>query len=180
MEIKNLTEAEIIEKAKKDPECFEPIYLKYYQEMISFINRRVNDQDISFDIVQQVFFNALNHLPKYKDKGHPFSSFLYKIAINECNQFFRNSKKNRYVSTSPETLELFSDEVSPDREIRERALTKALQKLKLKEVNLIELRFFEQRSHKEIGEILGITETNAKVRIHRLVKKIKRSMRDEK
>jgi RNA polymerase sigma-70 factor (ECF subfamily) len=46
-------------------------------------------------------------------------------------------------------------------------------KLKEDEVQMIELRFFEKRSFKEIGDILEITENNAKVKAHRVINKLK-------
>jgi len=45
--------------------------------------------------------------------------------------------------------------------------------LKEKDLQLIELRFFEKRSFKEIGEILDITENNAKVKSFRALEKLK-------
>jgi len=52
-------------------------------------------------------------------------------------------------------------------------LLQALSSLKKHELNLIELRFFEKRSFKEIGEIQSITENNAKVKTFRSLEKLK-------
>jgi RNA polymerase sigma-70 factor (ECF subfamily) len=52
-------------------------------------------------------------------------------------------------------------------------LEKVIQKLKPDEVILIELRYFEDRPFREVGEILGLTENNAKVKVHRLVQRMK-------
>jgi RNA polymerase sigma-70 factor, ECF subfamily len=60
------------------------------------------------------------------------------------------------------------------------ALYNALCRLSDADVELIELRFFEDRPFKEVGEILEITENNAKVRTYRVLDKLKTLMSDEK
>jgi RNA polymerase sigma-70 factor (ECF subfamily) len=55
-------------------------------------------------------------------------------------------------------------------------LLKAISHLKPNQVQLIELRFFEKRSFKEMGEILGLTENNAKVKTFRTLSKLKEVM----
>ncbi|MEM9895091.1 MAG: sigma-70 family RNA polymerase sigma factor [Bacteroidota bacterium] len=180
MEVTTPTEEELIKQARKDPSRFEPVYNKYFEEIFHFINKRTNNQDITFDITQQVFFNALNSIGTYKHKGYPFSSFLYKIAINECNKYFRDRTKVRYISIASDSIEVLSEEVDFDEGLKEALLEKALGKLKNQEVILIELRFFEKRSFREIASILEIKETNAKVRLHRIIKKMKKIINDEK
>mgnify|MGYP001562774496 FL=1 len=53
-------------------------------------------------------------------------------------------------------------------------LIKSLNGLTDGEVTLIEMKYFEKRSHKEISEILGITVANAKVKLHRVIKKMRK------
>lgn len=52
-------------------------------------------------------------------------------------------------------------------------LRKALLYLEMEDLNIIELRYFEERPFSEVGEILGITENNAKVRTYRAVDRLK-------
>ena len=67
------------------------------------------------------------------------------------------------------------DEMDEDQsEINKKILFRALGKLKEEPLQLIEMRFFERRSFKEIGEILNITENNAKVKCFRALEKLKK------
>ena len=52
-------------------------------------------------------------------------------------------------------------------------LTHVLRKLKEKDLSLIEMRYFEKRSYREIGEIINVTENNAKVKTFRALQKLK-------
>ena len=180
MDIKNYNEVAIIEESKKDPKAFEAIYNRYFDQIFHFIGKRLKDEETAFDIVQQVFFKALTHLGSYKHKGSPFSSFLYRIAINECNQHFRASKNIRHISIDETSVNPISDNpISGSEDHLLPHLTKALQKLKNEELFLIELRFFEQRSIREVAEMNGISENNCKVKLHRVIKKLRKEVKHE-
>lgn len=175
-EQQHLLEEEIIEKAKKDPQAFRIIYEKYYKKIFLFILHRVGEKDNSADIASQVFLKAMMNLEHYTFRGLPFSSWLYRIAVNECNNFFRKNKRDRLVMLEDEHVEHLYDEMFGDNiqeELRQK-LPLILEKLKPDELHLIELRFLEGRPFKEVGEILNITETYAKVRTYRILEKMKK------
>ena len=60
-------EKQQIEKSKTDPNCFEPLYVKYYELMLKFVYKRVESFDDSKEIVSIVFTKALTNITKYKD-----------------------------------------------------------------------------------------------------------------
>ena len=167
-----------IELAKQDPKQFEALYNKYFQQIFIFINRRTDNLDLSGDLTSQVFLKAMLNLNKYQFKGIPFSAWLYRIALNEVSQHFREDQKNRAISLEEADLkhiieegeEHYSEEKTND-------LLNAFQQLEEDQLQLIELRFFEKRSFKEIGEIMEITENNAKVKVYRVVDKLKNIMK---
>lgn len=175
---KNSGEQEQIEAAKKRPEAFEPLYRKYFEQIFRFVYQRMDDRDTAKDITQQVFINALVNIKKYEYRGLPFSSWLYRIAVNELNKNF-NTKKNSYtLNIETAGLDNMMEEMNEDRyEDYYDRLAKVMEQLEPENVFLIEMRFFEKRSFKEIGEILDITENNAKVRLYRLLDKIKQVLK---
>ncbi|WP_157243387.1 RNA polymerase sigma factor [Algoriphagus resistens] len=173
----SVNEEFLIRQAKSDPAHFRELYDLYFEEIFWFIIRRVRELEISKDITQQVFLKALVGLEKYVYREVPFSSYLYRIAANECNQFFRDSSKVRYVSVDEGIKALLITEIEPaesntDTDLSN--LSKALGKLSNKELLLIELRFFEKKGFREIGFILNITENLAKVKTYRLLNKLKK------
>ena len=105
----------------------------------------------------------------------PFSAWLYRIASNEVTQHFRKSSKNRVVSVEEGRIADIADEIESkdNAEFRE-AMIKSLDDLSDKDLEVIELRFFEQRPFKEVAGILGITESNAKVKTYRILAKLKK------
>jgi RNA polymerase sigma-70 factor, ECF subfamily len=180
-EIKN--ELAIIARAKADPNRFSVLYEKYYKQIFLFIYRRTDDEDDTADLTSQVFLKAILNLPKYEYKGVPFSAWLYRIASNEVNQYFREVKKSRAISMEEDGLGRLMGELNEEPEEqheKERIIMESLNCLTKEEVQYLELRFFEDKSFREIGYILMITENNAKVKTYRIIDKIKKIIRDNK
>lgn len=176
-----LDERLIIEQSKKDPSKFSPIYDKYHEQIFRFVYSRVGHLEASKDITSSVFYKALAHIRKYKDQGLSFSSWLYRIAVNECYDYFRAQKKYRTVALEDYMHVDLLDEMQLDEDEKEtwmNALPSLLERLDQKELELIELRFFESKSFREAGEILDITENNAKTRTYRILARIKKEVKN--
>lgn len=170
-------EYEVIKKCQKNPEHFAPLYRKYYDSIFIFIYKRVDHLEVTADITSRVFLKCLKHISKYKYQGVPFSAWLYRIAINEVNLFYRQQTRfERTVSIDQQHIqhlceEMEYDQVAIDPEV---LISVLLEQLNSEDVQFIELRFFENRSFKEMGYLLGLTEVNAKIKTYRILKKLKK------
>ncbi|MBX2842318.1 MAG: sigma-70 family RNA polymerase sigma factor [Flammeovirgaceae bacterium] len=170
-------ELAIIEQAKKKPEAFGLLYEKYYKEIFYYINRRIDDVNTTSDLSSQVFYKAMVNIKSYKFKGFPFSSWLYRIATNQVNEYYRKSKNQRVINLEDQIIfRLFGElEEQPEKEEDKTGLlVSLLEELEEHEVQLLELRFFEEKPFKEVAFILNITENNAKVRTYRILDKLKK------
>ncbi|MCI5056595.1 MAG: RNA polymerase sigma factor [Flavobacteriales bacterium] len=176
------SEQVLIEQAKTDRAAFRPIYEKYYEDIFRFVLKRVSTTDLCQDLVSQTFLKALNKLNDYQFKGVPFVSWLYRIALNEVNLHYRSSHTKRTLRFDTSDLvrmfgEQHEDVVDDEKQERIQRILNALQKLKPEDIQFIQLRFFEDRPYKEVGEIMGTTENNAKVKVFRIVERIKKIMK---
>jgi len=136
----------------------------------------VGEKELTADIVSQVFLKAFVNIGNYKITTAPFSSWLYRIAINECNEYFRKTKKEQLVLLNKTFAEeLYVDMFNEDmlEELRAR-LPLVLEKLKEEEFRLVELRFLEGLGFKEVADILDMTESYARVRTYRVLDKLRR------
>lgn len=170
-------EEKILRQAITNPEAFAPIYEKYYIMIFKFVLQRVENEHKASEIVSDVFAKAIFNLKKYKFKGTPFSAWLYRVAYNEIITTFRKQKKVRTVNIPDSAWSLFKKEEEEDNHDNSISIVKlknCLKNLKPDEVTLIEMRFFEDRAFKEIGEILGLTTENARVKTHRTLKKLQK------
>lgn len=174
------SEQEIIEAAKKDLLHFKKLYNKYYEQIFRYVYQRMDDKDTAHDVTSQVFLKSMNNLNKFKYKGVPFSAWLFRIASNEVIQFYKDKKSERTVQIQTDYIQNI---VANESELRREQLSIVIEEiaeLPAKELELIELRYFEKRPFKEISQILNITESNAKVRIHRIVAKLKQSLKNNR
>lgn len=172
-----LAELAIITAAQKDPRKFGLLYTRYHHDIFLFVLKRIGEENTTADIVSQVFLKALHSIKKYTYKGVPFSSWLYRIALNEVNLHYRQSKKQRVISVDDNRFHNLADDTDEPSHfvemLNDGKLSDVMDELEDHEVLLLELRYFENRPFKEVAEILGLTETNTKVKVHRLLKKMK-------
>ena len=173
-------EEELIRAAKKDSSKFDLLYKKYYEQIFLFILRRVESEDTAADITSQVFLKALTNLSKYKEIGLPFSSWLFRIARNELYDLYKQNKIEMVVSVESKGMWEMISEIGEDEKEDYTKLYMALADLTSDEMEMIELRFFEKLPFKEVGEILDITENNAKVRTYRILEKLKTILKNER
>lgn len=165
----------LVANAQNDPALFSKIYDLYFERIFLYIHKRVQNEFVADDITSQTFYLALKYLHRFKFKGFRFSSWLYKIAINELNQFYRQNKNAEFhVALDNYGVErLMKESESGEIDDRLDKLSKVMSTLTMEEIQLIEWRFFESRSFKEIGFFLQISEDNAKTRTYRLLNKVK-------
>lgn len=166
-----------IKAAVEDMSRFSVLYDRYYVRIFRFVYQRVNDEELAGDITSRVFLNAMLHLRSYQHKGYPFASWLYRIARNEVNQEFRKLRAERNFQAQWSDLNDLGGEMGEvvDEYQIKRLLT-VLKRLKSADMEIIEMRFFEKRSFKEIGDILNVTENNAKVKMFRIIQRLKKLM----
>ncbi len=169
-------ELQIIEASKKDPSAFRPLYEKYHEPIFRYIYQRSDDKDAAFDITQQVFIKALINLNRFTFKGVPFSSWLYRIAKSEVYKAIEKNKVQRTLNIDIDGLKELLQEAEADESLisKEKSLTLCISQLQETDIQLIEMRFFENRAFKEIGHIFEMTENNAKVKVYRILDKLKK------
>lgn len=167
---------EWIKKAKLNKDAFALLYDKYWEQLFKFIFSKVQSLDNTGDICQSAMLKAMLNISKYEDRGYPFSAWLYRIAINEINLFYRRKKKDKFVEIKETDVKTLMTEVELDNvdsiDQQEKLLV-ILSQLKPKQAEIIEMRFFFKYSFKEIADFYKITEANAKMRLYRILDKLK-------
>jgi len=173
-------EAKAILAAQQDPKYFSVLYNRYYKPVFVFVYKRINNQEVTADVTSRVFLKALLNIAKYKDRGFPFSSWLFRIAVNEVNQYYRDLKKEATVSLGEMEVEhLVEDLEIENTERHQQLMVDALNELAEEDARLVELRFFEHLSFQEIGAIFGWKEANAKIKVYRILKKMKAFVKNQ-
>lgn len=167
-----------IKAAIANPQAFGVLYDKYYLRIFRYVFQRVEDEDTAADITSVVFSKALFNLGKYQFRGVPFSAWLFRVAQNELNQLFRKNQAQKVVNIPIDNLGQMAEDAGEEGlEERIDDLKKAMKDLSEDELELIEQRYFENRSYKEMSEILDMEENNARVKTFRVIQKLKSLMK---
>jgi RNA polymerase sigma-70 factor (ECF subfamily) len=179
-----VTEIELLDRIKKNPSEFSELFKLYYKPIFGYIFRRTGDFDQTADIAADTFLKAFTHINKFLYKGISIKVWLYRIATNEVNQFYRQRKKQVKVfeKLDFENKELFNNHFHQDKKELEIELQKhqqfvevlnALKTIPTKYQEVISLRYFEGKENKEIAEILNIKEGTLKSILSRGLNKLR-------
>ncbi|UMQ41766.1 sigma-70 family RNA polymerase sigma factor [Chryseobacterium sp. Y16C] len=165
---------QLIGKAKeKDQKAQTKLINIFWVDVFSFVMKKVRDENDADEITVNVFSKVLSKLDMY-DPHFQFKTWILTIAQNTIIDFWRKKArenqdptenldevKNQYAK-SPEEL-MISDE-------EQKKIIKTIESLDANYQDIIRLRFFEEKSIKEIAEELGISVANTKVRVMRAKK----------
>ena len=169
-------EYQILERSKKDPRAFGVLYEKYFDRIFNFIYRQMDDEDDAADLCSQTFLSVLKHVERYEFRGVPFSAWLYKIASNEVNKFYRKKKNNKVFSLEEVRVRELMEQAHEvwDEEMIQRLLG-YLNGLPTDMLEVLQLRFFEDKDFGEIAFILDISESGAKMRTYRALDRLRKN-----
>ncbi len=157
---------------------FADIYDEYYNRIKKFILTVTKDEWATDDLLQETFIRVKKNLQEVRDTSK-LSSWIYRISYNLC---LDHLKKRKRALLSPLENEP-SFEIPLLKRIEQQQMGDCVQgKIKmLKQPMRIIIDLYEimEFTHKEIGEILSISEKNSKVRLHRARKELKAILNKE-
>lgn len=170
----NLTEHDydsILDLAiKGDEEAFSILYKENVKKIYNYIYYRTGNSHDAEDLTARVFQRALGHITKYKKTNVPFSAWLYRIAHNLVANWHRDNSRRKEVPIEDQ-IDLRVKMEIPEKQIEMRQevefLLKAIRKLSNDRQMVLILKYVEDLSNKEIGDILGKSEGAIKSLYHR-------------
>jgi RNA polymerase sigma-70 factor (ECF subfamily) len=167
-------EAQLVQRAKADPQAFAALYDHYVERIYAYAQRETRDTAIAQDIVSATFEKALKNLPRYEWRGTSFGAWLYKIARSEIAQHYR--KQNRFLPLVGRFLSPQQVEATVQRWQQYDEIQIALSRLSKRDQEILRLSYYEELSHEEIGEVLDCSSRNVAVRLHRALKRLRKQM----
>lgn len=167
-------EEQLIELSKKDVRHFGNLYERYFDRIFHYLLRHTDDENAAADLCSQTFVNALNALPRFELRGVPFGAWLYKIAGNELKKFYRKNKGKAVFSLEEAKVKALVEQTHErwDEDLIEQLLH-YMKDLPTEMLQVLELRFFEDKDFKEIAFILDMTESGAKMRTYRALDRLR-------
>ncbi|HMQ01056.1 MAG TPA: sigma-70 family RNA polymerase sigma factor [Cyclobacteriaceae bacterium] len=151
--------------------AFKQLYELYAKGMYNVCYRIVRDEDDAHDVLQEAFISAFHHLGSYRAESS-FGAWLKRIAVNKAINFLR--KKRELALNDDEDFDVMEEEsqTEPDLHSIER-IKRAIALLPEGYRLVLSLYLLEGYDHKEIAEILNISESTSKSQFNRSKKKLK-------
>lgn len=171
-----------------DDRAYKKLMKKYHDAIFSFIYRMIREREQVEDLAQETFIKAFGSLKNFNDE-YAFSTWLYKIATNNCIDYIRKRKLQLYSIDKPIesrdgdfTFELPDESFEADREIistqRAQLLNEAIARLPEKYKRVIRLRHSEEKSYEEIAQLLKLPIGTVKAHIFRAREILYKHLRD--
>ncbi|MES2616351.1 MAG: RNA polymerase sigma factor [Bacteroidota bacterium] len=165
---------------KRDTDAFSELYDRYFDKLVWFASRFVEDTHKAEDIVQEVFMKLIEK-PEHFNKDMRFSTWVYTVTSNACKNHLRNEQnRNRIMEETikPGAVQHAHSMLEIDAKILRQRINSAYNSLNEKEKNIFILRFEQELSLKEIAEIIAIPEGSVKSGIYYLLKKFTPYLKD--
>lgn len=144
-----------------DTEAFASLYQVYLNAIYRYIYYRIDHVEDAQDLTEQVFLNAWEALPVYQDRGHPFSSWLYRIAQNMVVDYHHIKKESVIMGLTSPTKQVVNQGSLLKKIIQTQdteTLAQAISQLPDEQQQVIILRYIEGLNHGEVSQLLAKSE----------------------
>lgn len=163
-----------------DREAFDELVRVTYADTYTLALRLTGNEEDARDVVQEAYFRAFRGLKRFRGDAQ-FSTWMYRITANCANTHLGRRNKHRHEELL-DSAPVADERPSSDPQLQNEAtalrhrLTAALETLPPKLRQVVVLRDIYDLPHEAIAAELGISETAAKVRLHRARKKLREDL----
>lgn len=161
-----------------DQNAYAELMDRYRDSIYFMLLKMVNNKDDADDLTIEAFGKAFNKMHQYTP-NYAFSTWLFKIASNNCIDFIRKKKKQTYSldkgfegsDGSEIVIEVKANVLDPEenyiKKQKNRLMREVVEKLKPRYRTLVELRYFKEYSYEEISQELELPLGTVKAQLFR-------------
>lgn len=168
---------DLVQQALKgDEKAFARLLTRYKDSIYFMLLKMVNNRSDAEDLTLEAFGKAFKNLHQYSPT-FAFSTWLFKIASNNCIDFLRKKKgvlvsiENGDTNDNSEQVKLKSNELNPEEKLirmqKAILLRKVVRRLKPRYQTLVEFRYFRELSYEEIAKELNLPLGTVKAQLFR-------------
>lgn len=172
-DLKTLSDGDLLKLSVAEPYAFEEIVMRYQRAFVRKAASILQSEDDACDAVQDAFVRIYTSAGKFKQQeGASFSSWAYKILVNQCYTSYKKKHKHQLVSLdfAPELIEVIPDQAGIDdleRRFTKDHLLSLISKLPMLLRRTVEAHFIEGLPQKTVAEQEGVSNAVVRSRIHR-------------
>lgn len=167
--------------AAGDMSAFETLYHRHFRRIYAVCLRMLGNPTEAEDLTQETFINLHRKISSFRGES-AFTTWLHRMAVNQVLMYFRRKKSRpEFTTTEGETpVQIVQGTANPNAMpvIDRISLENAITKLPPGYRNIFVLHDVEGYEHKEIGEMLGISEGTSKSQLHKARLKLRELIRE--
>ena len=163
----------LLQDPARQREAFARIVKEYSEQLYWQIRRLVLTHDDANDILQNTFIKAWTNIEYFRGDAK-MSTWLYRIALNECLTFLNKQRASQQLSideAEAETMNQLESDTYFDGDETQKIFLQAVKQLPEKQQMIFNLKYFNEMKYEEISEILGTSIGALKASYHHAVKK---------
>lgn len=170
-----------------DQKAFDELFKRYHDAIYFMLLKMVNNKNDAEDLTFEAFGKAFKNIQKYSPK-FAFSTWLFKIASNNCIDFLRKRKTSTISidrddeEDGKRSIDIETDTLNPEEDFIKKQKAKLLReevgKLKERYRQLIELRYFNEYSYEEIAQELKLPIGTVKAQLFRAREMLFKNLKD--
>ncbi len=175
-------DAELVESARLDPSAFGDLYRRYLTRVYRYVRTRASSDEEAADLTQQVFLQAFDALPHYRERGNPFAAWLFRIARNVTTDAHRRRRETVAWDLLPEALHPTVEGGAEAEVLRRESLLRLrglLAELDPEKREVVALHFVARLTLREIGVTIGKSEDAVQKQLSRTIHRLKEQYREE-
>lgn len=136
------------------------LYEEYYSRMMGVCLRYATDEEEALDILHEGFIKVFRHVGKYKP-GTSLSAWIRRIMVNTAIDYYRKNSRRR-TEDMDEAYDISTNDPDAISRCTEQEILEAIQELTPSYRAVFNLYVIEGYAHKEIADLLDITESTSR------------------
>ncbi len=165
-----------------DKDAFGILYERYVERIFNYTYYRTGNLHDAEDLTARVFQRAMNHIRSYTDRGVPFSAWLYRIAHNLVANWHRDRSRRQEIPINDLPVLPSKSDLPESRLVHSQeqdSLLRLIRRLPPDRQQLLILKFVENLSNVEIGQVMGRSEGAVKSLYHRTLLTLRDQIGDQ-
>jgi RNA polymerase sigma-70 factor (ECF subfamily) len=175
------SDAILVARAKEgDAESFGLLYRRYVDPIYRYLFARLGESKEAEDLTEDVFFRSFQALGTYRERGWPFSAFLYQVAKNVLIDHYRQRKPEVGISVpepAPESIRPLDEHVIRDEQLQD--LRRAMDEIPLNYREVIILRIIMAMPTSTVANWMNLTEGATRVLLHRALAALRGRLQEQ-
>jgi RNA polymerase sigma-70 factor (ECF subfamily) len=178
----DLSDAELLVASRQDALAFAELYDRWAEPLLGFFYRRLKDPEVAADLMAETVATMFEKRDRFRDIGHPASAWIFTIAARQLSRYRRRETiEMNAVARLGWTVPVVDQESAEAIEAieshgRGRDLEQVLNAMPAAERDAVQLKVIEELGYREIAERLSCSVVAARVRVHRGLARLNKSM----